>query len=135
MSPSTLLRALALSCHPIPSLAVTALTAGLAALADLSLGRAALVTAAVFTGQLSIGWSNDYLDADRDRAVHRGDKPVATGVVAPAVPAIAALVALIVTLAKYARTAWPNRIGSETFIIVAFRCTENRTLCSLASAI
>ena len=25
-------------------------------------------------------------------------------------------------------------IGSETFIIVAFRCTENRTPCSLASA-
>ena len=26
-------------------------------------------------------------------------------------------------------------IGSETFIIVAFRCSENRTPCSLASAI
>ena len=117
MSPSPLVRALALSCHPIPSLAVTALTAGLAALADLSLGRAALVTAAVFTGQLSIGWSNDYLDADRDRAVHRGDKPVASGVVAPAVPAIAALVALIVTLALSAALRWPG--GATALVTVA----------------
>ena len=52
MSSSPLVRALALSCHPIPSLAVTALTAGLAALADLPLGRGVLVTAAVLTGQL-----------------------------------------------------------------------------------
>ena len=31
--------------------------------------------------------------------------------------------------AKYARTAWPKMIGSDTFIIVAFRCTENSTPC------
>ncbi len=28
-------------------------------------------------------------------------------------------------------TAWPNMIGSETFIIVAFRCSENSTPCCL----
>ncbi len=39
------------------------------------------------------------------------------------------------TPAKYERTTWPKMIGSETFIIVAFRCTENRTPRSLASAI
>ena len=39
------------------------------------------------------------------------------------------------TSAKNARTAWPKMIGSETFIIVAFRCSEKRTPCSLASAI
>ena len=33
-----------------------------------------------------------------------------------------------------ARTAWPKMIGSETFIIVAFRCTEKSTPCALASA-
>ena len=32
------------------------------------------------------------------------------------------------------RTAWPKMIGSETFIIVAFRWTEKRTSCSRASA-
>ncbi len=32
-------------------------------------------------------------------------------------------------------TTWPNTIGSDTFIIVALRCTENSTPCALASAI
>lgn len=37
------------------------------------------VGAAVLTGQLSIGWSNDAIDADRDRQVGRTDKPAASG--------------------------------------------------------
>ena len=36
---------------------------------------------------------------------------------------------------KKARTAWPKMIGSETFIIVALRWTENSTPSSLARAI
>ncbi len=39
------------------------------------------------------------------------------------------------TSGKNARTTWPKMIGSETFIIVALRCTENRTSSSLARAI
>jgi hypothetical protein len=39
------------------------------------------------------------------------------------------------TSAKNVRTAWPKMIGSETFIIVAFRCRENSTPFALASAI
>ncbi len=71
----TLLRA----AHPGPALAVT-LLAGLLGLA-VGLGplELALVVAAVGTGQLSIGWSNDLVDAARDRAVGRTDKPLATG--------------------------------------------------------
>jgi len=34
---------------------------------------------------------------------------------------------------RNALTQWPNRIGSETFIMVAFRCSENSTPWSLAS--
>jgi len=99
MFSSRLVRALALSCHPLPSAAVTAMSAGLAALADLPAGRGVLVTAAVFTGQLSIGWSNDYLDAERDRAVRRSGKPVAAGAVAPRVAVTAAVIALVLTFA------------------------------------
>jgi 4-hydroxybenzoate polyprenyltransferase len=116
MSSPQLVRALVLSCHPLPSVAVTVLGAGLAALAGLSAGRAVLVTAAVFTGQLSIGWSNDYLDAERDRAVHRSDKPVAVGAVAPCVAGIAAIVALIVTIALAAALGWPG--GAAAMVIV-----------------
>jgi 4-hydroxybenzoate polyprenyltransferase len=112
-----MVRALAGSCHPLPTVAVTALIAGLAALADLPLGTGILVTAAVFTGQLSIGWSNDYLDAERDRAVDRTDKPVAAGAVAPRVAGIAALVALTLTLALSAALGWPG--GAAALVIAA----------------
>ena len=117
MFSSRLVRALALSCHPLPSAAVTAMSAGLAALADLPAGRGVLVTAAVFTGQLSIGWSNDYLDAERDRAVHRSDKPVASGAVAPRVARIAAAVALTLTLALSAALGCPG--GAAALVITA----------------
>ncbi|MET0864959.1 MAG: UbiA family prenyltransferase, partial [Nakamurella sp.] len=94
----TVVRALALSCHPIPTLAVTAISAGLAALAGLTLGRSVLLVAAVFAGQLSIGWSNDAIDAARDRVSERTDKPVASGAVSPRLVAVAAGVALVVAV-------------------------------------
>lgn len=67
------------ACHPLPTVAVTALTAGLVVGADGTWGRGLLVVAAVLTGQLVIGWSNDLVDAERDRSVGRADKPVARG--------------------------------------------------------
>jgi 4-hydroxybenzoate polyprenyltransferase len=82
--PVTGLRALALATHPGPTVAVTAVAGLLALAAGVPADRAALVTAAVLAGQASIGWSNDWLDADRDRAVARADKPVVQGTVAPA---------------------------------------------------
>jgi 4-hydroxybenzoate polyprenyltransferase len=50
-----------------------------------------LVAAAVLAGQTSIGWSNDWLDADRDRAVARADKPVVQGAVDPSLLRVLAL--------------------------------------------
>lgn len=120
MSASQLIRALALSCHPIPSVAVTAISAGLANLADLPLGRGALVTAAVFTGQLSIGWSNDYLDAERDRATLRADKPLATGAIRPRVAGIAAAVALTSTVALSVALGWPGGAMALATVLVAW---------------
>jgi 4-hydroxybenzoate polyprenyltransferase len=109
-------RSLALSCHPLPSVAVTALSAGLAALTQLPPGRGALVTAAVFTGQLSIGWSNDYLDAERDAAMKRTDKPVATGAVTARVAGLAAVVAALLSLALSAGLGWPG--GAAALVVV-----------------
>lgn len=83
--------ALARSCHPEPTLAVTALVTILA----LRWGRGAStawVTAAVLAGQLSVGWANDLLDRDRDAG--RPDKPVANGEVAPGTVRVATFVAL-----------------------------------------
>ena len=78
------LRALALATHPGPAVAVTVVATLLALAAGVPGGRTAFVGAAVLAGQASIGWSNDWLDADRDRAVARADKPVVQGAVAPA---------------------------------------------------
>jgi 4-hydroxybenzoate polyprenyltransferase len=82
--PVPVLRALALATHPGPTVAVTVVATLLAVTAGLPPGRVALVLVAVLAGQTSIGWSNDWLDADRDRAVARTDKPVVQGAVDPA---------------------------------------------------
>jgi 4-hydroxybenzoate polyprenyltransferase len=85
--------------HPGPTIAVTALTALLAASAGHTLATGTLVTAAVLAGQLSIGWSNDLIDADRDRAVGRRDKPIAGGLVSSGVvrgATVGALLACVV---------------------------------------
>ncbi|WNV76267.1 UbiA family prenyltransferase [Geodermatophilus sp. DSM 44513] len=78
------LRALVVATHAGPTVAVTTTATLLALTAGLPPGRVVLLALAVIAGQVSIGWSNDWLDADRDRAVARGDKPVAQGAVTPA---------------------------------------------------
>ena len=83
--------------HPEPVVAVTAVTTLLA----LSAGRgagAAWVALAVLAGQLFVGWSNDYLDRERDRAAGRADKPLAQDHLEPRTVALAALVAIIAAL-------------------------------------
>lgn len=75
--------AMARASHPLPALAVTAVAAGLAIGADRPLASALTATAAVFAGQLSVGWLNDLVDAPRDAEVGRADKPIATGELAP----------------------------------------------------
>lgn len=86
--------ALAGACHPEPTLAVTTLATVLAVSAGRGIGSA-WVAAAVFCGQLSVGWGNDYLDRDRDRLAGRAAKPVASGRVDPALVRRAAWVALV----------------------------------------
>jgi 4-hydroxybenzoate polyprenyltransferase len=85
--------ALLRAAHPEPSAAVTVAATALAVGVGLG-SRALLVGLAVGTGQLSIGWSNDWLDRDRDRAGDRVDKPVAQGEVGAAPVLAAASVAL-----------------------------------------
>jgi 4-hydroxybenzoate polyprenyltransferase len=69
--------------HIGPTIAVTTLTALIAVSENLTAYRGVVVTAAVFAGQLTIGWCNDLADAARDRQVGRTDKPLATGELGP----------------------------------------------------
>lgn len=72
-------RLLLASSHPGPTVTVTVLATVLATASGHAPGIVVLVALAVLAGQLSIGLANDWIDADRDRAVGRTDKPVALG--------------------------------------------------------
>jgi 4-hydroxybenzoate polyprenyltransferase len=84
--------------HLGPALAVTllAMTYGIAV--DLEPAQVALVTGAVLAGQLSIGWGNDLVDADRDRAVGRRDKPLADGSLPLSTARVACGLAIVATV-------------------------------------
>src|SRR5690625_7733095 len=73
--------ALVRACHPAPALLVTVLAAAWAVGIGSSGRTIVLVTLAVLTGQLSVGWGNDWLDAGRDAVTGRADKPTVAGLV------------------------------------------------------
>ena len=106
MRPTSAVRALAGSCHPGPTLVVTALTALLARAAGHPWATGAIVVAAVFAGQLTIGWSNDLVDLDRDRATGRRDKPLVAGTVSARVVLGALVVAGVACVALSLAGGW-----------------------------
>jgi 4-hydroxybenzoate polyprenyltransferase len=87
--------ALARACHPEPTVAVTLMVAALAVTTGRGVGGVLLVAGAVLAGQLSIGWLNDVVDADRDVLVGRRDKPVAAGAVSRRAVGTATVVAAV----------------------------------------
>ncbi|MGH1548619.1 UbiA family prenyltransferase [Leifsonia poae] len=89
---------LLLASHPGPTVVVTVIAVGLGIGLGYPPGRLVLLALAILFGQLSIGWSNDWLDAARDRAVERTDKPAARGDVSVTTVRAAAFIALAVGL-------------------------------------
>lgn len=83
--------------HPEPGAAVTAAATLLAIGVGHSAAGVALVGLAILASQLAVGWVNDWLDAERDQAVGRADKPLATGAVSRRAVGIAGLVATLAT--------------------------------------
>ncbi|TQS40053.1 UbiA family prenyltransferase [Cryptosporangium phraense] len=100
------LPALLRSCHPEPALAVTAGVTALAAASGRALPGLVAVAAAVLTGQLTTGWHNDWLDAERDAAVGRTDKPVAAGAVSRSLVGRAALIAAVLCVPLSFLSGW-----------------------------
>jgi 4-hydroxybenzoate polyprenyltransferase len=92
-------RDLVLSSHPGPTLAVTVLAALLAASLGYPVARCIVIALAILLGQLSIGWSNDWIDAGRDRAAGRQDKPVAAGRISRVMVGRSAVVAFVIGMA------------------------------------
>jgi 4-hydroxybenzoate polyprenyltransferase len=107
--------ALAGSSHPGPSIAVTVITVGLGFGAGLDPFLLVVLGIAMFAGQLSVGLSNDWIDAERDAAVGRQDKPIALGQITAIDVRNAALVSagLMIVLAI------PLGLPAEAVLIVA----------------
>jgi 4-hydroxybenzoate polyprenyltransferase len=63
---------------------VTILTVALGVALDVPATLLVTLGVAVLSGQLSVGWLNDYVDRHRDRATSRTDKPLAVGAVSSA---------------------------------------------------
>jgi len=70
--------ALLRAAHFGPTVLVTSITF-LIANSQFSLVGAAQVAIAIFTGQLVVGWSNDVIDFQLDRAANRVKKPLVSG--------------------------------------------------------
>lgn len=104
--PVALLRA----AHFPPTVAVTVLVGLLAAADRQPPGTAVLVTAAVFAGQLTIGWGNDLADAGRDRAVGRRDKPLASGELTEGLVRVALVVAAVACVALSFAVGWRSAL-------------------------
>ncbi|MEO6122722.1 MAG: UbiA family prenyltransferase [Ilumatobacteraceae bacterium] len=118
--------------HFQPTLAVTGFTTALA-IGDKRRWGAAAVGSAVLAGQLCVGWSNDFLDRDRDRDANRLDKPIVAGDVTAAtvrngaVVAAIACVPLSLASGKRAGAAHLAALGSA----IAYNARLKRTVLSV----
>ena len=100
------MRGLGGSCHPVPGGAVTVISVLVAIGAGLDPARVVLFGLSMAAGQLSIGWSNDRIDAARDAANARKDKPVAVGVVPLRVVTVAAVTSAVASVVLSLTLGW-----------------------------
>ena len=103
--------ALALATHPGPAIAVTIVGVVLAIGAGLDAWRVAIAGLALLFDQASVGLSNDWIDAERDRSVGRRDKPVARGWVAPSVARGAAFCSAALAIVLTLPLGWPATLA------------------------
>ncbi|MGN6426257.1 MAG: UbiA family prenyltransferase [Leifsonia sp.] len=97
---------LLLASHPGPTAVVTVIATGLGIGLGYPPARLLVLAVAILLGQLSIGWSNDWLDAARDRSVLRADKPAARGDIPVPVVRASAFVAVATALLATVVLGW-----------------------------
>lgn len=98
---------LARACHPAPTLAVTVLSVVLFSAAGNRAPSCVIGGLAILTGQLSIGWSNDLIDRQRDIEAGRRDKPVAAGQLPVRVVQAGIVGALLAVIPLSVALGWP----------------------------
>lgn len=118
--PARLLSPLLRSSHPEPAVLVTLVASALAASAGRSVAGVVATGAAVLTGQLSVGWCNDAVDAERDRRSGRPDKPVARGEIGARAVAVAAGAALAASVPLSLLSGWRATLAHLVAILLAW---------------
>jgi 4-hydroxybenzoate polyprenyltransferase len=126
-------RSLLLCSHPGPTATVTILAVVLGIGIGLPAWRIVVLGVAVLAGQLSIGFSNDWLDAARDRSVHRTDKPVARGDVSVATVRTAAWVSAALTVPVSFVLGWRSAVVH--LLVVASGWAYNAVLKRTAASV
>ena len=114
------LRALALSTHPGPGTAVTVITVLLGVAAGLEPWRIAVLGLVMALDQASVGLSNDWIDADRDRAVGRRDKPVARGDIPATLARNVAFATAVASVLVSIPLGWPALVAHLVFLASAW---------------
>ena len=94
------------SSHPGPSVVVTLVAVTLGIASGLEPWRIAVLGLAILFGQLSVGISNDAIDAPRDTATGRSDKPIARGDVSLRAAWVAASGAVVIALVLSCLLSW-----------------------------
>lgn len=112
--------ALVRASHPEPTAMVTALAVTLAVATGHGGTGVAAVGFAVLAGQLSVGWHNDWVDAERDAAAGRPDKPVAAGDISRRTLAWCAGVAAGVAVPLSLQSGWRAALAHLTGVLVAW---------------
>jgi 4-hydroxybenzoate polyprenyltransferase len=79
--------------HLAPAASVTALVGGAVVARGAEPAEVIVAVLSTAAGQLSVGWSNDYLDREEDRAAGRNEKPLVAGRISPGSLWLAAWVA------------------------------------------
>jgi 4-hydroxybenzoate polyprenyltransferase len=115
--------ALAGSTHPGPSIAVSLITVGLGFAIGLDASRIVILGLAMLAGQFSVGLSNDWIDAGRDRAVGRQDKPIARGWISVGAVRAAAWTCAAVSVILALLLGWPEAV--VLFVATALAWTYN----------
>jgi 4-hydroxybenzoate polyprenyltransferase len=113
-------RALVVATHAPPTVTVTAVMTALAVTVGRGAAGSLLVAAAVLAGQVSVGWSNDYLDRDRDRKTGRNDKPVPSGDVSARTVLGCAVVAFVVCVPLSLASGWVAGTVHVTGVVAAW---------------
>lgn len=108
--------ALARSTHPGPTLAVSSIAVILGIGVGLEPWRLVVLAAMFLTNQASVGLSNDWLDAERDRAVGRTDKPVAAGLVSVSTARATAISCAIAAVLLSLVLGWPAALAQAVFL-------------------